>query len=136
MGRRSNGCKIDNKWVVYFDKYTQKKYGAVRETSNGWEDISEQVSFPLGTRHGTVIQVSAEEIANLKKNKQDIISIKNAVYKLNYILHFLLISSSVTIFTLKDIRLCIDFEIDFEELANLINPIVDLHFQNATSTLS
>lgn len=59
--------KIDNKWVVYFDKYTQKKYGAVRETSNGWEDISEQVSFPSGTRHGTVIQVSADEIATLKK---------------------------------------------------------------------
>lgn len=59
--------KIDNKWIVYFDKYTQKKYGAVRETSTGWEDISEQVSFPAGTRHGTVLKVSFEEINALKK---------------------------------------------------------------------
>ncbi|KAF2329818.1 prolyl oligopeptidase family serine peptidase [Flavobacterium daemonense] len=59
--------QIDNNWVVYFDKYTQKKYGAVKETSKGWEDISEQVNFPVGTRHGTVIKVSADEIAALKK---------------------------------------------------------------------
>ena len=61
--------KIDNKWIVYFDKYTQKKYGAVRETSKGWEDISEQVSFPKGTRHGTVIKVSGAEINALKEIK-------------------------------------------------------------------
>ncbi|WP_173969109.1 prolyl oligopeptidase family serine peptidase [Flavobacterium bizetiae] len=59
--------QIDNQWVVYFDKYTLKKYGAVKETSKGWQDISDQVSFPSGTRHGTVIKVSAEEIMNLKK---------------------------------------------------------------------
>lgn len=59
--------KIDNNWVVYFDKYTQKKYGAVKQTETGWEDISDKVSFPQGTRHGTVIKVSPEIIANLKK---------------------------------------------------------------------
>ncbi|MBF4494777.1 alpha/beta hydrolase fold domain-containing protein [Flavobacterium sp. MR2016-29] len=59
--------KIDNNWVVYFDKYTLKKYGAVKQTSKGWEDISDQVSFPSGTRHGTVIKVSADEINILKK---------------------------------------------------------------------
>ena len=59
--------QINGEWVVYFDKYTQKKYGAVKQTSKGWEDISEQVSFPQGTRHGTVIKVSADVIAALKK---------------------------------------------------------------------
>ncbi|KAF2511403.1 alpha/beta hydrolase fold domain-containing protein [Flavobacterium zhairuonense] len=59
--------QIENNWIVYFDKYTQKKYGAVKETSKGWEDISEQISFPTGTRHGTIIKVSSDEIANLKK---------------------------------------------------------------------
>ena len=59
--------KIDNNWIVYFDKYTLKKYGAVKEASNGWEDISEQISFPEGTRHGTVIKVSADDINTLKK---------------------------------------------------------------------
>ncbi|MBW1655572.1 alpha/beta hydrolase fold domain-containing protein [Flavobacterium quisquiliarum] len=59
--------KIDNSWIVYFDKYTEKKYGAVKETAKGWEDISEQISFPVGTRHGSVIKVSSEELNNLKK---------------------------------------------------------------------
>ncbi|MFV5695237.1 alpha/beta hydrolase fold domain-containing protein [Flavobacterium sp. LB3P122] len=59
--------KIDGNWVVYFDKYTQKKYGAVKETANGWEDISEKISFPLGTRHGTVLKVQEAELTQLKK---------------------------------------------------------------------
>lgn len=61
--------QINNEWIVYFDKYTQKKYGAVKQTSKGWEDISEQVSFQKGTRHGTVIKVSAAEINALKEVK-------------------------------------------------------------------
>jgi hypothetical protein len=59
--------QINGEWIVYFDKYTQKKYGAVKQTAKGWEDISEQVSFPQGTRHGSVIKVSADVIAALKK---------------------------------------------------------------------
>jgi acetyl esterase/lipase len=59
--------KIDGEWVVYFDKYRDHKYGAIKQTSKGWEDISEQISFPQGTRHGTVIKVSADVIAALKK---------------------------------------------------------------------
>jgi acetyl esterase/lipase len=59
--------KIDNNWTVYFDKYTEKKYGAVKETPQGWEDISAQISFPPGARHGTVIKVSSQELSVLKK---------------------------------------------------------------------
>ncbi|KFC61077.1 alpha/beta hydrolase fold domain-containing protein [Flavobacterium gilvum] len=59
--------QINGEWIVYFDKYTQKKYGAVKQNSKGWEDISDQISFPAGTRHGTVIRVPAEVITNLKK---------------------------------------------------------------------
>lgn len=59
--------KIDGFWVVYFDKYTQKKYGAIKETTNGWEDISDKISFPSGTRHGTVLRVSEEVLTQLKK---------------------------------------------------------------------
>ena len=59
--------KIDNNWIVYFDKYTEKKYGAVKETAKGWEDISEQISFPVGARHGTVIRISSAELNILKK---------------------------------------------------------------------
>ena len=59
--------QINDEWVVYFDKYTLKKYGAVKQTSKGWEDISDQISFPSGTRHGTVIKVPGEVISNLEK---------------------------------------------------------------------
>jgi acetyl esterase/lipase/predicted GH43/DUF377 family glycosyl hydrolase len=59
--------KIANNWIVYFDKYTEKKYGAVKETPQGWEDISDLISFPAGTRHGTILKVSGEELKALKK---------------------------------------------------------------------
>ncbi len=54
--------QIDGQWVVYFDKYTEKKYGAVVSPDLvNWKDISEKVSFPKGTRHGTVLKISAGE---------------------------------------------------------------------------
>ncbi len=53
--------RIGDRWIVYFDKYTEHKYGAVASRDlNAWEDISDQVSFPPGVRHGTAIAVPAE----------------------------------------------------------------------------
>lgn len=50
---------------VYFDKYMDHKYGAVRSKNMvDWEDVSDQVSFPKGTRHGTAFQVD-ENIAKV-----------------------------------------------------------------------
>lgn len=46
---------------VYFDKYTQKKYGAVRSRDlKNWEDVSEEVEFPKGIRHGTAFEVEGK----------------------------------------------------------------------------
>lgn len=59
--------QINGKWIVYFDKYRDHKYGAVKQTQNGWEDISDKISFPEGARHGTVLKVNQEIITNLKK---------------------------------------------------------------------
>jgi acetyl esterase/lipase len=59
--------QIDGNWVVFFDKYKDKKYGAIKQIANEWKDISEEVSFPLGTRHGTVIKVPSALINSLKK---------------------------------------------------------------------
>ncbi|NDW13354.1 glycosyl hydrolase [Bacteroides sp. 214] len=54
---------------VYFDKYREKKYGAVRSLNGiDWEDVSETVSFPKGTRHGTAFTVKAAVLDNLLKN--------------------------------------------------------------------
>jgi hypothetical protein len=46
---------------VYFDKYTEHKYGAIRSKDMvNWEDVSDQVSLPQGIRHGTTFKVSEE----------------------------------------------------------------------------
>lgn len=54
--------KLDKKWIVYFDKYTEGKYGAVTSTDLvNWKDISAEISFPTATRHGTVFSISKAE---------------------------------------------------------------------------
>ncbi|MBB3186979.1 glycoside hydrolase family 43 protein [Microbacter margulisiae] len=43
---------------VYFDKYREHTYGAVRSTDGiHWQNVSSFVSFPAGTRHGTALRV-------------------------------------------------------------------------------
>ena len=52
---------------VYFDKYTEHKYGAVcSKNMVDWEDVSELVSFPKGARHGSVFKVSRDVFMQLK----------------------------------------------------------------------
>ena len=59
--------KINGQWVVYFDKYTSHKYGAVSSTDLiHWKDISDEVSFPAGVRHVTVGNRANEEGEKMK----------------------------------------------------------------------
>ena len=58
--------QLGDKWLVYFDKYTEHKYGAVTSTDlEHWTDISDQVEFPKGARHGTVLRITKKELAQL-----------------------------------------------------------------------
>ena len=51
---------------VYFDKYRDHQYGAVRtKNMKDWEDVSEQVTFPQGVRHGTAFKVSDKIFSKL-----------------------------------------------------------------------
>ncbi len=60
--------KIGDQWVVYFDKYIDHAMGAVASTDlKNWTDISDKVSFPSGTRHGTVFTVTKKEFEKLQK---------------------------------------------------------------------
>ena len=60
--------KIGDYWVVYFDKYRKGRMGAVRSKDlKNWEDISDQIDFPEGTRHGTVFKVSGKVLKKLQK---------------------------------------------------------------------
>ena len=59
--------KTGSNWTLYFDKYTAHKMGAIRSADlETWEDISDSVSFPEGTRHGTAFKVSREVFEKLK----------------------------------------------------------------------
>lgn len=59
--------KKDGYQIVYFDKYMNHAMGAVRSKDlKNWEDISDQVSFPEGTRHGTVFTVPRVVFEKLK----------------------------------------------------------------------
>lgn len=58
--------RINGNWIVYFDKYTEHKYGAISSTDLiNWTDISDKVSFPKGLRHGTVFTITQEEFKRL-----------------------------------------------------------------------
>jgi len=60
----------DGFMYVYFDKYTKHTYGAVRsKDGKHWEDVSETVSFPQGTRHGTAFAVDASVVDNLLRTR-------------------------------------------------------------------
>ncbi len=53
---------------VYFDKYRDKRYGAIRSKDGKmWEDVSDQIEFPSGTRHGTALGLRSEDVAKDRK---------------------------------------------------------------------
>lgn len=54
------------KWIVYFDKYTNHSMGAVSSSDlKNWTDISDQLRFPEGARHGTVLKVPRQVLTKL-----------------------------------------------------------------------
>lgn len=58
--------KLGEKWFVYFDRYTEHRYGLV--TSKDfvhWDDESDKVRFPADHRHGSVLRVSREVLEGL-----------------------------------------------------------------------
>jgi hypothetical protein len=64
--------KLGDHYLVYFDAYIEKRYGALRSRDLvAWEDVSARMRFPdEGTpqrmRHGTVIAVTPDVIARLR----------------------------------------------------------------------
>ena len=59
---------VGDSLYVYFDKYREHKYGAVRSKDRiHWEDVSSLVSFPKGTRHGTAFEVKDSFLKKLLK---------------------------------------------------------------------
>jgi len=58
--------KMGNKWIIYFDRYMQHRYGAVESADlKNWVDVSDKLSMPLGIRHGTVVTITGKEFEHL-----------------------------------------------------------------------
>lgn len=56
-----SALKLGDTWVVLFDEYTRKRYGGIRSSDlKTWTNISDQVEFPPGARHGTAFAVPVE----------------------------------------------------------------------------
>jgi hypothetical protein len=51
--------KINNQWYVYFDKYTENKYGViVSDDLKTWKNLSDELVVPKDLRHGTIIEIN------------------------------------------------------------------------------
>ena len=60
--------KVGNDWLVYFDAYREKIYGAVKTRDfKKFTDVTTEVSFPPEHKHGTAIEVPPEILDNLLK---------------------------------------------------------------------
>jgi hypothetical protein len=58
--------KVGDDWLVYFDAYREKIYGAVRTRDfKSFTDVTKEVSFPEGHKHGTAIRVPREILDSL-----------------------------------------------------------------------
>jgi alpha-L-fucosidase len=58
--------KLGDKWLIYFDAYRANIYGAV-ETKDfkSFTDVTKQMSFPPGHKHGTVLRVTRADVDRL-----------------------------------------------------------------------
>ncbi|WP_231425149.1 glycoside hydrolase family 43 protein [Pedobacter sp. Leaf250] len=58
--------KLNNNWLVYFDKYREHKYGAIQSSDlKNWTDVSDKISLPKGLRHGTILTIKPKEFKKL-----------------------------------------------------------------------
>lgn len=56
--------KQGRQWIVYYDEYTRRKYGALQSSDlKQWTAVN--VAFPRGVRHGTAFEVPADVAARL-----------------------------------------------------------------------
>jgi hypothetical protein len=59
--------QIGDYTYVYFDKYREHHYGAIRSRDlETWEDVTDKATFPRGIRHGTAFKAPLQLIEKLK----------------------------------------------------------------------
>jgi hypothetical protein len=62
-------AKVKEDYLIYFDLYREKIYGAVRTKDfKNFTDITKDVQVPAGHKHGTIIPATKKTIRTLKKS--------------------------------------------------------------------
>lgn len=62
--------RLEEEWLIYYDAYRKKKYGAVRTTDFiSFTDISDKISVPEGHKHGTIFKVKEKVLKGLKREQ-------------------------------------------------------------------
>lgn len=58
--------QIGKEWLIYYDAYGDKKYGAIKTTNfKQFTDISQQVSLPAGHKHGTIFRTTRKTLQSI-----------------------------------------------------------------------
>lgn len=60
-------AKVGNEYLIYYDSYGDKKYGAMRTTDfKSFTDVSKLISLPEGHKHGTIFKAPIAIVEALK----------------------------------------------------------------------
>ncbi|MET0393787.1 MAG: glycoside hydrolase family 43 protein [Chitinophagaceae bacterium] len=61
-------ARVKDGWLIYFDAYREKIYGAVRTTDFiNFTDVNKEVSVPQGHKHGTIFKAKKKVLKKLLK---------------------------------------------------------------------
>ena len=64
--------KAGRDWLIYYDMYRDKKYGAMRTPDfKTFTDITGQVTVPPGHKHGTIVMTDRRTLKRLKNAKHE-----------------------------------------------------------------
>ena len=64
--------KMKDEWLIYYDAYRKKKYGAAKTKDFiSFTDISDVISVPEGHKHGTIITVNEKVLKGLMEKAEE-----------------------------------------------------------------
>jgi len=62
--------KVSLDYLIYYDSYGDARYGAAKTSDfKTFEDVSSQISLPVGHKHGTIFKVNKKIVDTLKNRK-------------------------------------------------------------------
>jgi hypothetical protein len=62
--------KAGHQWLIYYDAYGDKKYGAVATTDfREFHDIGSQLQVPVGHKHGTIFKTTRSRLKHVIKHQ-------------------------------------------------------------------